>query len=149
LKANHKLVQHINRKYWWHVRPCDPGAYKKRGKFYASTFREAEFWGRPLDQPEKIVVTRPLVGDEEKIEKVLFGKRVSTDDISIDNRWALDGRMRRAALAKGFDSIVLLVPKAFAEYRATGKLPRSIELNVLNPYQGGQSTQRSRGNKHD
>src|SRR5580704_3808275 len=43
------LIAKINRKDWWHVTPADPRAYDKRGKFYASTFREGEFWGRPLD----------------------------------------------------------------------------------------------------
>jgi hypothetical protein len=44
-----KLVRHINRKAWWHVPPRDPRAYEKRGKFLASSFREAEFYGRPHD----------------------------------------------------------------------------------------------------
>jgi len=47
-----KLVAHVNRKGWWHVPPRDPTAYGKRGKFFASSFREAEFWGRPLDEPQ-------------------------------------------------------------------------------------------------
>lgn len=39
-----KLIAHVNRKDWWHVPPRDPSAYSKRGKFFASSFREAEFW---------------------------------------------------------------------------------------------------------
>lgn len=39
-----KLVAHVNRKQWWHVPPVDPAAYKKRGKFYSVSFKEAEFW---------------------------------------------------------------------------------------------------------
>ena len=127
-----KLIKHVNRKDWWHVPPQDPAAYIKRGKFLASSFSEAEFWGRPLDEPQRVAITRPLVGDEESIEKELFGRRVSREDIAVKERWALDAKMRRAALAKGFDSIVLMAPKAFAQFRASGKLPRSIELNILN-----------------
>jgi hypothetical protein len=49
-----KLVEHINRKNWWHVTPVDPLAYQKRGKFLASTYSDAEFYGRPNDEPEKV-----------------------------------------------------------------------------------------------
>jgi hypothetical protein len=37
-----RLIAHVNRKQWWHVPPVDPNAYKKRGKFLASSFVEAE-----------------------------------------------------------------------------------------------------------
>src|ERR1700674_5320366 len=82
-----KLVAHINRKEWWHVRPRNPSAYSKRGKFLASSFREAEFWGRPLDEPQRVTVAHPLVGDEGVIERKLFGKRVSSETISVKERW--------------------------------------------------------------
>lgn len=36
-----KLIRQINRKNWWHVRPADPRAYEKRGKFLASCFAVA------------------------------------------------------------------------------------------------------------
>jgi len=127
-----KLVAHVNRKEWWHVPPHEPRAYAKRGKFLASSFREAEFWGRPLDEPQRVAITRPLIGDEETIEKTLFGRRVSSEDIALEKRWTLDAKMRRAALARGYDSIVLMSPKAFSTLKASGKVPRSIELNVLN-----------------
>lgn len=126
------LVAHVNRKMWWHVPPRDPSAYGKRGKFLASSFREAEFWGRPLDEPQRVAISKPLIGDEETIEKKLFGRRVSSEDITIEERWKLDAKMRRAALRKGYDSLVLMAPNAFAEFQSTGKLPRSMELNVLN-----------------
>ncbi len=129
-----ELIARINRKDWWHVPPQDPSAYSKRGKFLASTFREAEFWGRPHDQPQRVTVVNPLVGDEETIERELFGRRVSTDDISIEQRWVLDAKMKRAALAKGYDSIVLMASKAFSEFKETGKLPRSMELNILDAH---------------
>lgn len=127
-----KLIAYVNRKNWWHVPPRDPGSYSKRGKFLASTFREAEFWGRPLDEPQRVVIGAPLVGDEATIEKALFGKRVSSEDISMESRWALDAKIKSAALAKGYDSIVLMSPNGFAEFKNTGKIPRSLELNILN-----------------
>ena len=125
------LVAHINRKEWWHVRPRDPRAYSKRGKFLASSFREAEFWGRPLDEPQRVAVSKPLVGDEETIEKKLFGRRVSSEDIDLEQRWKLDAKIKRVALGKVYDSVVLMAPKAFAEFKLSGKLPRSLELNLL------------------
>jgi hypothetical protein len=128
-----RLIAHVNRKDWWHCPPRDPSSYGKRGKFFASSFREAEFWGRPLDEPQRVLIANPLIGDESAIEKALFGRRVSTEDISIEVRWDLDARMKQKALSRGFDSIVLLSPKGFVELKTRGKLPRSIELNVLEP----------------
>jgi hypothetical protein len=127
-----RVIVHVNRKEWWHVPPSDSSAYNKRGKFLASSFREAEFWGRPLDEPQRVAVSKPLIGDEETIERKLFGRRVSSEDTTMEERWKLDAKMRRAALRKGNDSLVLMAPKAFAEFQSTDKLPRSKELNVLN-----------------
>jgi hypothetical protein len=126
-----KLISHINRKRWWHVPPRDGSAYRKRGKFFASTFREAEFWGRPLDKPERVKIARPLVGDEGSIEKKLFARRMSRQGMTAQQRWVLDARMKRAAMAKGYDSIVLMTRKGMSEFRVSGKMPRSVELNVL------------------
>jgi hypothetical protein len=72
------------------------------------------------------------VGDEGAIERKLFGRRLSSESISVKERWALDAKMKIAAEAKGYDSIVLITPKAFSALRRSGKLPRSIELNILN-----------------
>jgi hypothetical protein len=127
-----KLIAHVNRKDWWHVPPRDPSAYGKRGKFLASSFREAEFWGRPLDEPQSAAIARPLIGDEETIEKTLLGRRASGEDLAMEDRWTLDAKMKRAALARGYDSILLMSPKAFSTFKSTGKFPRSMELNILN-----------------
>lgn len=130
-----KLIAHINRKDWWHVPPQDAKAYQKRGKFYASTFREAEFWGRPLDQAQHVSIANPLIGDEDNLELKLLGRLIPEPDPDspkvLEWRWKLDARMKNAALAEGYDAIVLLTPKAFAAYKECGKIPRSIELNVL------------------
>src|SRR6266403_1157154 len=66
-----KVVRRVNRKKWWHVPPTDPLAYSKRGKFLASSFSEAEFYGRPLDEPQRVSIKKPLVGDEHAISKAL------------------------------------------------------------------------------
>lgn len=126
-----KIVAHVNRKSWWHVPPVDPNTYRKRGKFLASSFSEAEFWGRPLDEAQRVTVEAPLVGDETTIERRLFGKLVSKEGISIEQRFRLDARMRNAALAKGYDSILLMAPKRFARFKHTGEIPKSLELNIL------------------
>ena len=111
--------------------PRDPNAYGKRGKFLAASFKEAEFWGRPLDRPERVSVSKPLIGDERRIERILFGRQVSFIEMTVDQRWRLDALMKRAALKKGYDSIVLMAPKCFAELQSRGRLPRSLELNLL------------------
>lgn len=127
-----KLVRHINRKDWWHVPPLDPAAYEKRGQFFSSSFKEAEFYGRPLDIPQKVNISNPLVGDESTIERRLFAKVLSSEGMSVEERLKLDAKMKKQALSNGFDSIVLMTAKDFAKYEATGRMPRSIELNVLN-----------------
>jgi hypothetical protein len=126
-----RLISHINRKRWWHVPPRDRSAYRKRGKFFASSFREAEFWGRPLDKPERVTIARPLIGDEGSIEIKLFARQMSRQSMTVQQRWVLDARMKRAAMAKGYDSIVLMTPKGMSDFRVRGKMPRSVELNVL------------------
>ena len=134
-----KLIKHVSRKAWWHVPPVDPDAFNARGKFYSSTYREAEFYGNPGDS-ERVMVRNPLVGDEDTIEMTLFGKRCSEAMVKIQftlrfykARCALDARIKRAALRKGYDSVILMPPAGFSEYARSGKIPRSIELNVLVP----------------
>ncbi len=105
-------------------------AYSKRGKFFASSFSEAEFYGRPLDEPQRIVIAKPLVGDEQAIAKAL-GIPPQHTGMSLEEIAAHDVLWRNAALAKGFDSIVLMTPKALTRLTTDGKLPRSLELNLL------------------
>jgi hypothetical protein len=125
-----KLIERVNRKAWWHVPPRDPEAYSKRGKFYASTFTTAGFYGRPNDDPEDVSVERPLVGDEKTISGAL-GIPPQHADMTLEEIAEHDASWRSAALAKGYDSIVLMAPKAFARFKAGGRLPLSLELNVL------------------
>lgn len=130
-----RMISHINKKDWWHCPPQDPKAYEKRGRFLASSFSEAEFWGRPLDQPQHVTISNPLIGDEASIETELFGHRMTEPAADsprvLEWRWELDAKIKKAALAKGYDAIVLMTPKAFTAHREHDKIPRSIELNVL------------------
>jgi hypothetical protein len=86
--------------------------------------------GRPLDEPQRVVIAKPLVGDEQVIAKVL-GIPPQHASMSLEEIADHDVLWRNAALAKGFDSIVLKTPKAFARLTTDGKLPRSLELNLL------------------
>jgi hypothetical protein len=132
-----RIISHINKKAWWHVPPLDPLAYSKRGKFFSSSFRDAEFYGRPRDDPEHVTISNPLLGDEAAIEVELFGKPIKHPEAgspgSTEFQLELDARMKRVALSKGYDSIVLMTPKEFFAYKGQGKMPRSIELNILKP----------------
>jgi hypothetical protein len=109
----------------------DPRAYGKRGKFLASSFREAESYGQPHDIPERVAIAAPVVGDDHYIETTLIGRVESAPNMSVPRRLALDAKLRRAALRKGFDSIILLTPKSFEALKQKGVTPRSIELNVI------------------
>lgn len=126
------LIAHVNRKNWWHVPPVDPDVYQKRGKFLAPNFEEAEFYGRPLDDPQKVVITKPLIGDERAISRVL---RIppQRDGMTLKQIAAHDAKWRNAALSKGYDAILLMAPVCFNRWKATGKIPRSLELNILAP----------------
>jgi hypothetical protein len=125
-----RLIAFVNRKNWWHVPPVDPNAYRKRGRFLASSFEAAEFYGRPLDEPQKVTIAKPIVGDERKIARVL-GIPPQHEGMTLKQIAAQDALWRNAALGRGFDSILLMAPKCFAEFKASGKIPRSLELNIL------------------
>jgi hypothetical protein len=103
--------------------------------FLASTFREAEFWGRPLDTPIRVNITNPIIGDETTIQTELHvaAPEYPGDDSPklLEWRWKLDARLKNAAMAKGYDAIVLLSPSGYAKFLAEGKIPISIELNLL------------------
>ena len=122
--------------------PRDPDAYKKRGKFLSSTFSRAEFWGRPLDIPDKVTISNPIYGFSEiEILKVLFGKRKAgiflnrvsklRGDMFFRSRFALDHKMYLRAKQLGYDAIVLMTERGRISLNKNRK-PRSIELNLLN-----------------
>lgn len=140
MKINKTLIEKINQSEWWHVAPQDPNAYKKRGKFLSSTYRQAEFYGRPNDIPEKVSIANPVYGTSEiEILKKLFPGRYKKlfthvlDDERKDwyqRRVGLDAKMCHRAKYLGYDSIVLLGALG-RRYLRRNRKPPSIELNLL------------------
>jgi len=134
------LIQKINQSSWWHVPPRDPGAYKKRGKFFASTYLQAEFYGKPNDEPEKVKIRNPVFGFSEKeILSKLFGvekaKNLLSATLSEDENWYqkridLDQKMHERAKELRHDAIVLLTKNGKKELKKQRK-PNSIELNLV------------------
>lgn len=158
MKINIKklLIDKINKSEWWHVTPRDPQAYKKRGKFLASTYRMAEFYGRPNDIPDKVFIMNPIYGFSEKeILLQLFPgehnnrfleeyKKIKSSDLRASakdvymreeywyqKRIKLDAAMFKRAKSLGYDAIVLIAAVGRKEL-ARNRKPRAIELNLLN-----------------
>jgi hypothetical protein len=130
-RTHERLIARINRKDWWHCLPRDPKAYHKRGMFLSSTYALAEFWRPPLDQPVHICVRNPLVGDEAAIEMELIGMCGGHDGMGMRARFALDAKLKRAAIKAGYDAIVLMSESGYEYYLGTGRIPLSLELNIF------------------
>lgn len=133
------LIEKVNKSDWWHVLPGDKFAYQKRGKFLASTYHQAEFYGRPNFYPEKVKVENPVFGFSEfEILKTLFGqtaeaKRLKDSDGDYnfyEKRIDLDAVMFQKAMSLGYDAIVLIC-KSGKKSLMQNKKPNSIELNLL------------------
>lgn len=137
-KIKEILINKINQSLWWHVTPGDLSAYKKRGKFFASTYKQAELYGRPNDIPEKVDISNPLYGISEiKILKTLFPIEYRDLLVAVerdDKDWyvrriELDAKMYQKAKIMGYDAIVLLCGNG-EKYLMKNIKPRSIELNL-------------------
>jgi len=132
------LIEKVNKSDWWHVPPPDKFAYQKRGKFLASTYNQAEFYGRPNFDPEKVKISNPVFGfSEQEILKTLFGPTAKAkmfknhdDDNFYKKRIALDAEMFQKAISLGYDSIVLICESG-KKSLMQNKKPNSMELNVL------------------
>ena len=136
------LIAKINNSCWWHVPPGDSDAYKKRGYFFASTFAQAEFYGRPDDQPERVNIGNPVYGfsEMEILEKLFTSERIanfflkdmenSTRASMYKKRIALDRKMYVRAKQLGYDAIVLMTSQGRKDLQRERK-PRSMELNLL------------------
>lgn len=139
-KLKQTLIAKINKAYWWHASPRDLDAYKKRGKFLASAYTQAEFYGRPNLEPEKVNILNPVFGFSEKeLLRQLFPKEykdlIIKDDDSYEPDWhekrvKLDSKMYKQAKKMGFDAIVLLGSTGRKSLERNRK-PCSIELNLL------------------
>lgn len=140
-KIKEILVAKINRSEWWHVPPQDPDAYNKRGKFLASTYQQAEFYGRPGDNPERVFISNPVYGFSEKeiLDRLFPGNGNSyllykigkNQDYWYQKRIALDAKMFKKAKSLGYDAIVLMGRGGRKKLEKNRK-PPSIELNLLN-----------------
>ncbi len=139
IDVKNTLIQKINASYWWHVPPQDPNAYKKRGKFLASTFLQAEFYGKPNDKPERVNISNPLFGFSEKeILTKLFGRKKAQEYLDYvlkaknfyKARINLDAKTYRKAKMMGFDAIVLMTQQG-KKSLLRGRKPNSIELNLI------------------
>ena len=140
MKAKNKkiLINKINQSLWWHVAPKDLTAYKKRGKFFASTYKQAEFYGRPNDIPEKVDISNPVYGISEiKILKILFPIEYRDLCFAVERggkdwygrRIELDAKMYQKAKSMGYDAILLLGGNG-EKYLIKNRKPHSVELNL-------------------
>jgi hypothetical protein len=99
------------------VLPADRDAFKKRGKFFASTFAQAEFYGRPNDEPERVNIGNPVYGfsEMEILEKLFTSEQIAkfglndmengTSPAWYEKRMALDHKMYLRAKKLGYDAI--------------------------------------------
>lgn len=141
MKKELTLADQINKRKWWHSPPADKAAYKKRGMFLASSYKECEFYGCPLDEPIKVNVSHPLVDTEKNIIRFLFGDNSSqmsayialingTAKEPLKLRFKLDRDLFKAAKNKNHDAIAVVTEKGLEKVK-NQKLPSSVELNVL------------------
>ncbi len=133
------LISKINQSEWWHVPPRDPHAYEKRGTFLASTYLQAEFYGKPSIEPARVHINNPVFGfSESEIVQNLFGSSwqkycdelLKPDADFYKKRVELDRKMYIKAKSLGYDAIVLLT-KAGKKALQKGRKPNSIELNLV------------------
>lgn len=138
VKTKKILINKINQSFWWHVAPKDLTAYKKRGKFFASTYKQAEFYGRPNNIPDRIKISNPMCETSEiNILKTLFPTNYKKlynfviDDCKnwYERRIKLDSKIYQKAKNMGYDAIVLLGSNA-NKYLMKNRKPHSIELNL-------------------
>lgn len=146
------LIEKVNKSKWWHVFPQNHNAYAKRGKFFASTFQQAAFYGRPNDIPSRVLIKNPIYGFlEAEILKKLFPEAYKDmllpEDTDSKNwykqRIALDAAIFRKAKSSGYDAVVLMAANG-KKYLENNKKPPSIELNLLYPQTGKMITKAKR-----
>lgn len=133
------LIDKVNQSFWWHVPPQDPVTYRKRGKFFASTYKQAEFYGRPDGKSNKVRVCNPVYGfSEEELLIKLFGKSMAVsllksvidDENFYETRIALDAKIYQKARQLDYDAVVLMTPSGKMALQKKKK-PNSIELNLV------------------
>jgi len=133
------LIQKIGESEWWHVPPKDPLAYRKRGKFLASTYLQASFYGKPNIESERVKIKNPIFGfSESEILQQLFGSKrhyylnkvIDAENDFYQRRIELDAAIYKKAKSLMYDAIVLMTD-AGRKALQRGHKPKSIELNLI------------------
>lgn len=135
------FAEQINKRKWWHSPPSDKKAYKKRGMFLASSYKECEFYGRPLVELIRVDVSNPLVDTEKNIIRFLFGDNSpqmmifnslinNTASNPLKARFKLDADLFSSAKKNKYDAIAVITAKCFEKIK-NHKLPKSVELNII------------------
>lgn len=141
MKKELTLADQLNKRKWWHSPPTDKVAYKKRGMFLSSSYKECEFYGRPLNKLIRVNVSKPILDTEQNIIRFFFGndsRQMRTFDALINGtakcplnaRFKLDADLFRAAKKNKYDAIAIVTEKGLEEVN-NRKLSRSVELNVI------------------
>ena len=130
-----KIINAINKKEWWRTFLPNKEEIKKRGVFFTSSFKQAEFYGRPLDAPFKVVIKNPYISTPSKLDKDILGKILNEDGQIIKERFDNDTKIKSILSAKGYDSIIIVPDNYISKLFDTGKLPKSIELNIFSENQ--------------
>ena len=61
-------------------RPWTPAPTINAGSFLHRVSPKAEFYGRPLDKPQRVTIAGPSVGDDETVCRSLFGRVISVPE---------------------------------------------------------------------
>lgn len=138
-----ELVAALAKKEFWHVPPAEgEGAYAKRGKFLASSFKDAEFYGRPLDEAQHVQIKNPIIGTEQEIADRL-GLEPQHEGMSQEEMNAHDRKWALAAKKAGYDAIVTVGGKQLANFKRTGRIPSQMEVNDLSMLKDEEATPES------
>ena len=129
IKNYQKFANHINKKDWWRT-AINKKAIKERGLFLASSYIEAEFYGRPIDTPFRVKIKNPLIGSEKIILKRLNLKAIN-ENSSLAKTFAFDKKIAIVAIKRGYDCIAYISPNEYKTFTSLGRLPRRIELQCF------------------
>ncbi len=134
-----RVIKRINQREWWRTW-INKQALKERGLFLESCFRSAEFYGRPLDNPFKVNLKNPLIGDDEFVMSTLglppivwASYKDGMEEISEKENKIIKMQSvkMRIAMDMGFDSIAILSANDFKRLKEKGRLPNGYDLQVF------------------
>lgn len=126
-----RVIDKLNKKDWFHGAPENPEeAYAHRGKFMASSYRDAEFYGKPDLDPHKLSIKNPLIGGEQEIAKKL-GIPPQKDGMTYEEMKAHDRKWALEAKKQGYDAIVMASQPEVDKFMDGGRMPRHMEVQDL------------------